>query len=198
MLFRSAKAMLSIGTVKGILFGDALRVVENRGSQVNDQMDENGFLSNHLGGIVGGVTNGNDLVFDLFIRPISSVSKPQSTITHDAKVQTIRIKGRHDVCHIPRLIPVVEAMFKLTLADAIQYNKLLQGDHQDLSTFRESIDKLDEDLLLLLYQRKKIVNQVKQYKEAHHIPRRDLGRETEIQQRLIDFAKEMEIGRAHV
>jgi len=178
-----AKAMLSIPSVKGISFGDGEDLAAMSGFEANDQMGESGFISNHLGGLSGGVTNGNDLIFSLIIRPVASVSTPQSTIDKAGNPCSISISGRHDVCHIPRIIPVCEAMLKLCLADAIQHQRIVLAQQQDIVFFRESLDKLDEELLLLLNRRKKIVEGVKAFKLSNNMPAKDNAREQEILER---------------
>lgn len=186
-----AKAMLSIGSIKGILFGDGLLLAALKGSEANDQMDSTGFLSNHNGGISGGVTNGNDITFTLVVKAVPSISLPQKTIDKLGKDSILTIQGRHDVCHIPRLIPVVEAMIKLCLADAIQYQKLVKSERKELPDFRENLDKLDEDLLLLLYRRKMIVAEVRDYKKMNDISEFDPKREDQIRHRASAMAKEL-------
>jgi len=188
-----AKAMFSIGTVRGILFGDGLELAQKPGSQVNDQFDQGRLATNHHGGIVGGVSTGQDIVFELIIRPVSSVRLPQQSIDREGRSQRIRIKGRHDVCHLPRIIPVIEAMLQLCLADAIQYQKLISSEPQSLAGFRESLDKIDEELILLLARRTEIVNQVKAYKQKHHLPPKDPARETQIQDQICTLAAELEL-----
>lgn len=112
-----AKAMLSIGAVKGIEFGAGFASAKMKGSEHNDPMDSGGLISNHSGGIVGGITNGADIVFRIAVKPTSSISVPQRTVGLDGKEQTIVTKGRHDPCICPRIVPVVEAMACLVLVD---------------------------------------------------------------------------------
>ncbi|MCD8478886.1 MAG: chorismate synthase, partial [Candidatus Cloacimonetes bacterium] len=186
-------AMLSIPSVKGISFGDGETLAAMKGSEANDQMTKDGYLSNHQGGINGGVSNGNELFFRLILRPVSSVSLPQRTIDKSGNDRVISIKGRHDSCHIPRVIPVAEAMLKLCLADAIQHQRLIRGEASSLESFRESLDALDEELLLLLYRRRQIVQQVKDYKLLHCLPNRDAAREEAILKRVEAIACELEL-----
>jgi len=188
-----AKAMLSIPSVKGISFGDGEALASMKGSLGNDQISSTGFLSNHQGGINGGVSNGNDLRLRLIIRAVPSVSKPQITIDKAGEDHIVSIQGRHDVCHIPRLIPVAEAMLKLCLADAIQHQKLISGEQADMKSYRESLDKLDEDLILLLHRRKKLVEQVKAFKKEHQLSPRDEDREREIIARSRDLGRELDL-----
>lgn len=121
-----AKAMLSIGAVKGIEFGDGFACADSYGSKNNDQMHaENGkavFDSNHCGGILGGISNGNQIVFRIAVKPVPSIFKAQKTVCkNDDKYEdtTLEIKGRHDVCLCPRIVPVVEAMAALVLVDIL-------------------------------------------------------------------------------
>lgn len=112
-----AKAMLSIGAVKGIEFGAGFAAASMLGSEHNDEMSSDGFLSNHSGGIIGGISTGQDIVFRISVKPTSSISVPQHTININGEDQEIRTEGRHDPCICPRIVPVVEAMACLVLED---------------------------------------------------------------------------------
>ncbi|HCX59305.1 MAG TPA: hypothetical protein DG355_01445, partial [Candidatus Cloacimonas sp.] len=156
----------------GILFGDGHDLASLPGSECNDQFVEGKCITNHHGGILGGVSTGQELRFDLVFRPVSSISLEQETVDYQERPSRIKLSGRHDSCHIPRVIPVCEAMLTICLADAIQYQRLNSGK-QDLAGYREALDKLDEDLLLLLKRRREIVQQVKEYKLANHLAPKD-------------------------
>ena len=110
-----AHAILSIGATRGIEFGDGFALAEKKGSQVNDQMGAKGYLSNHAGGINGGITNGQPIVFRTPVKPTASISIPQKTIDIDGNEQTIVIEGRHDPCICVRIVPVIEAMTAITI-----------------------------------------------------------------------------------
>ncbi len=112
-----AKAMLSINATKGVEFGAGFAAADMTGSEHNDELDENGFLSNHAGGVLGGISNGADIVLRVVMKPTSSISTPQRTINTDGEPTTISTKGRHDPCLVPRAVPVVEAMAALVLED---------------------------------------------------------------------------------
>ena len=126
-----AGAMLSIGAVKGFEIGDGFAAADNLGSTNNDLMHaENGkpaFDSNHSGGVLGGLSNGADILFRVAVKPVPSIFKPQQTVCRTAdfnadgsatyETTELQIKGRHDVCLCPRIVPVVEAMTALVLAD---------------------------------------------------------------------------------
>ncbi|RJX34859.1 MAG: chorismate synthase [Desulfarculus sp.] len=111
-------AMLSIGGVKGVEIGDGFAAAGRRGSENNDQMGAEGFLSNHCGGILGGISTGQDIRLRLAIKPTPSIAREQQTIDLKGRPRRIRIQGRHDPCLCPRVAPVAEAMAALVLADA--------------------------------------------------------------------------------
>lgn len=113
-----ALAMLSIGGVKGLEVGDGFAVAARRGSANNDQMDAAGFVSNHAGGILGGISTGQEIVLRLAVKPTPSIARAQQTQDLDGRPSPIEIKGRHDPCLCPRVAPVAEAMAALVLADA--------------------------------------------------------------------------------
>ena len=125
-----AKAILSIGAVKGIEFGLGFDAADSTGSENNDKMSvKDGkpvFNTNNAGGILGGISNGNDIVFRLAVKPVPSIFLAQETICkeNDSFAETsLEIKGRHDVCLCPRIVPVVEAMTSIVLADMLLRNR---------------------------------------------------------------------------
>ncbi|MBQ4329324.1 MAG: chorismate synthase [Lentisphaeria bacterium] len=114
-----AHAMLSLGAVKGIEFGDGFASARARGSENNDPMAAGGrFVTNHSGGITGGFSTGADIVFTLAVKPTPSIAQEQTTVNKEFCEEEIVIHGRHDPCIVPRIIPVVEAMAAIVLADA--------------------------------------------------------------------------------
>ncbi len=110
-----AHAVLSIGATKGIEFGEGFNCVNFKGSQHNDMMDRNGFLSNHAGGINGGITNGDPIIFRVPIKPTASISLEQRTRDIHGNERNIMVEGRHDPCICIRIVPVIEAMSALTI-----------------------------------------------------------------------------------
>jgi len=116
-----AMAVLSIGAVKGIEFGAGFGAAAMKGSENNDPFfSENGRvekLSNNSGGILGGISDGSDIVFRAAFKPTPSISKPQKTADTALNNVEISIKGRHDPIIVPRAIVVVEAMSAIALAD---------------------------------------------------------------------------------
>jgi chorismate synthase len=133
-----AKAIMSIGAVKGIEIGAGFNAARLKGSQNNDPLTPGGFSSNNAGGILAGISNGDDIILRAAVKPIPSIGLEQETIDHDGRRTTVKPTGRFDVTAIPRSIPVMEAMVKITLADHYLRNIItksyikLQGiDHQN-------------------------------------------------------------------
>ena len=115
---RLASAMMSINASKGFEIGNGFEASRLLGSQNNDTYDTKGNLeSNRSGGVVGGISNGLDLVFRVAFKPVSTIMKPQQTINKTGRVVEHTNTGRHDPCVVPRAVPIVEAMTKLVLAD---------------------------------------------------------------------------------
>jgi chorismate synthase len=113
-----AKAMFSIGTVRGLTFGNGFESASLKGSENNDAMDESGFLSNRCGGVLGGLSNGMPIVMQMAIKATASIARYQKTQSVEGETSELRVEGRHDPCICPRAVPVVEAMAALTIADA--------------------------------------------------------------------------------
>jgi chorismate synthase len=118
-----AKALMSIGTVKGVEIGSGFEASGKTGSENNDILTPEGYLSNHAGGILAGITNGNDIVIRVACKPIPSIAKAQSCLDRNGAEVEYAIRGRHDVCVIPRIIPVCEAMVSIVLADHLLRNR---------------------------------------------------------------------------
>ena len=114
-----AGAMMGIGAVKGVEIGDGFAVAGNHGSENNDAMTKDGFASNHAGGILGGISSGQDIIVRIAVKPTPSIAKTQKTRDIRGNVVDISVGGRHDPCIAPRIVPVAEAMLALVLMDAV-------------------------------------------------------------------------------
>ncbi|MCK5193984.1 MAG: chorismate synthase, partial [Desulfobulbaceae bacterium] len=112
-----AKALMSIGAVKGIEIGSGFEAAAKLGSENNDPITPLGFSTNNAGGILAGISNGDNIVIRVAVKPIPSISIEQKTIDRTGKPATISTKGRHDISAIPRINVVCEAMVGLVLAD---------------------------------------------------------------------------------
>ncbi|WP_086247578.1 chorismate synthase [Campylobacter vicugnae] len=117
-----ASAMMGINGVKGVEIGDGINVATMLGSQNNDFMDKNGFKSNHCGGILGGISNGNDIVIKSYFKPTPSIFKAQPTINLDGNEVICELRGRHDPCIGVRGSVVATAMARLVIADMLLLN----------------------------------------------------------------------------
>ncbi len=115
-----AQAMLSIGAIKGIEFGAGFKAADLTGAENNDPMRKGpSFKTNNAGGILGGISRGDDIVFSLAVKPVPSIFQTQQTVDLNMEECDITIEGRHDVCLCPRIVPVVEAMAAITVADLL-------------------------------------------------------------------------------
>jgi len=112
-----AKAVMSIGTVKAVEIGAGFEAARLRGSENNDLMTPGGFASNKAGGILGGISNGEEIVIRAAMKPIPSINQEQATVDRRGRPARLKFAGRFDIAAIPRIIPVLEAMVKIVLAD---------------------------------------------------------------------------------
>ena len=109
--------MMSINAVKGVEIGAGFRAVEQKGTEHSDEMSPQGFLSNNAGGILGGISTGQDIVAHVAVKPTSSIRLARHTIDREGRAATIETHGRHDPCVGIRATPICEAMMLLTLMD---------------------------------------------------------------------------------
>ncbi len=127
---RLSHAMMSIGSVKGIEFGAGFAVAQMRGSQCNDSpVIDKGHLktkNNIAGGVIGGIATGEDICFRIAVKPASSIARSQIAAAKDLSLTSLEVKGRHDPCLCPRMVPVVEAMTAIVLADAYLIQKTIR------------------------------------------------------------------------
>jgi chorismate synthase len=121
------KAMLSINAVKGFEYGSGFEGVKLHGSQHNDEFyNEGGKIktkTNHSGGIQGGISNGEDIYFNVAFKPVATIMQDQQSIDKEGNKVTVSGKGRHDPCVVPRAVPIVESMAALVIADFILRSK---------------------------------------------------------------------------
>jgi len=120
-----AKALMSIGAVRGVEVGAGFGVARMLGSQCNDPLGPMGFEKNDAGGILGGISNGADILLRVAVKPIPSISLEQRTVDQAMRPVSLRFKGRHDVSAIPRINPVCEAMVAIVLADHLLRQRAL-------------------------------------------------------------------------
>lgn len=127
-----AKAMLSIGAVKGFEIGDGFKAADTKGSINNDSFHtKDGRITkdtNHAGGVLGGMSDGSKIIFRAAVKPTPSISQPQSTVTKDGENTEMIIKGRHDPVIVPRAVVVVESMAAITILDLLFTNMSARMD----------------------------------------------------------------------
>jgi chorismate synthase len=122
-----ASAIMSIGAVKGVEIGDGFLSAKKYGSENNDCMGKDGFLSNHAGGILGGISTGEDIIVRFAVKPTPSIKKEQKTVSVSGEETTVSTGGRHDPCIAPRIVVVAECMAALVIADGILAKKAISG-----------------------------------------------------------------------
>ncbi|HMM38109.1 MAG TPA: chorismate synthase [Desulfovibrio sp.] len=122
---RLAYALMGVGAVKAVEIGSGAAAARLTGSRNNDPITPEGFLSNNAGGILGGLSSGQPVVARAFVKPIPSIALEQRTVTAQGQATTIRVGGRHDICAIPRIVPVLKAMAALACADLLLLDRRL-------------------------------------------------------------------------
>jgi chorismate synthase len=123
-----AAAMMGINAVKGVEIGAGFAAVAQKGSEHGDEMTPEGFLSNHNGGVLGGISTGQDVAVSIALKPTSSIRIPRRTIGRDGKATTIETTGRHDPCVGIRATPIAEAMLACVLMDHALRHRAQCGD----------------------------------------------------------------------
>ncbi len=123
-----AHAMMSINAVKAVEIGDGARAVEQKGSEHRDELTPEGFASNHAGGVLGGISSGQDIVAHLSLKPTSSIQIPGRTVDLDGRAVEIVTTGRHDPCVGLRAVPIAEAMLAMVLCDQFLRHRAQNAD----------------------------------------------------------------------
>ena len=130
-----AKALMSINAVKAVEIGDGFDVIAGRGTEQRDEMTSNGFVANHAGGILGGISTGQDIVASIALKPTSSITTPARTIDVEGRDTEILTKGRHDPCVGVRATPIAEAMLAIVLMDHVLRQRGQNADLEKSSPF---------------------------------------------------------------
>ena len=130
-----ASALMSINAVKAVEIGAGFDVITQRGTQHRDEMRASGFTSNQAGGILGGISTGQDIVASIALKPTSSITSPSKTVDLDGNETEIVTKGRHDPCVGVRATPIAEAMVALTLMDHLLRHRAQNADVSVKSPF---------------------------------------------------------------
>ncbi|MCC2639005.1 MAG: chorismate synthase, partial [Moraxellaceae bacterium] len=123
-----AHAMMSINAVKAVEIGDGFAVVEQRGEQHRDEITPAGFVSNHSGGTLGGISSGQDILVSIALKPTSSMTLPGRSIDIHGNPIEVVTKGRHDPCVGVRATPIAEAMLAIVLMDHFLRHRAQNAD----------------------------------------------------------------------
>jgi chorismate synthase len=112
-----AKAVMSVGAVKGVEIGAGFEAARLKGSENNDLITPAGFQTNRAGGILGGISNGDEIVLRAVVKPVPSIGQEQDTVDRQGRPAKLKLTGRFDISAVPRIVPVLEAMVRIVLAD---------------------------------------------------------------------------------
>ncbi|MBI1802858.1 MAG: chorismate synthase [Ignavibacteriae bacterium] len=191
-----AKALMSIPAIKGFEIGSGFAAARMRGSEHNDEFIKDrktGKIhtkTNYAGGILGGISNGEDIVVRVVVKPPSSIPKAQHTVDVKGRARTIKVEGRHDPCLCPRAVPVVESMIALVIADHLMRQQMLKNNGNPLSRLRKEIDFTDDMIMMLLSERQELVREVGRRKKKHRLPIPNRKREEDILTKRLALAGE--------
>ncbi len=189
-----AWALMSIGAVKAFEMGDGFKAVTMPGSTFNDlfYFDSGNqrfhTRTNHAGGVLGGISNGEDLIMRIAVKPPSSIGKTQQTVDDRGKPVKLDIGGRHDPCICPRVVPVAEAMVALVLIDNLLMQEQITRSGE-LATLRTRIDTIDTQLMLMLARRREIIREIAAVKKREQRDVFDEERELEKKQQSDEFSR---------
>jgi chorismate synthase len=125
-----AHALMSLNAVKGVEIGDGMDAARQKGTEHRDEMTPQGFLSNHAGGVLGGISSGQDVVAHIAIKPTSSIRLPGQSIDLDGKPIEVVTHGRHDPCVGIRATPIAEALMAIVIMDHALRHRAQCGDVQ--------------------------------------------------------------------
>jgi chorismate synthase len=191
-----AKALMSIGAIKGFEVGNGFAAARLHGSENNDAIyfdkaqNRVRTRTNNAGGIAGGISNGEDIVVRIAVKPPSSIRKEQETVTTSGEPAKISVEGRHDPCICPRVVPVAEAMVALTIFDHLTRQRLLRKETA-LEGLRNTIDLIDHNIVLLLAERQGLVRQIGEIKHKKGQKIADKNRERQILRKQLSVASEL-------
>jgi chorismate synthase len=190
-----SKALMSIPAIKGVEIGSGFAAAKMKGSENNDAFykdKKTGRIrtrTNNAGGILGGISNGEDIVLRVAVKPPSSIPKGQETVDIKGRKQIIKVEGRHDPCLCPRVVPVVESMIALVLADHMMRQSLMEKDNT-IPRIRYEINFIDDMLLVLMSKRQELVREVGIWKKKHKKAILNPKREVEIMEHILSLAPE--------
>ncbi|MCK5668682.1 MAG: chorismate synthase, partial [Gammaproteobacteria bacterium] len=128
-----AKAMMSINAVKGVEIGAGFNSVNEKGTEHRDEITPEGFIGNHAGGVLGGISSGQDVLVSMALKPTSSIRLAGQTVNVQGKASEVKTTGRHDPCVGIRATPIAEAMLALVIMDHVLRHRGQNSDVQSIT-----------------------------------------------------------------
>jgi len=199
-----AKALMSIGAVRGFEIGSGFKSALMKGSECNDQFRINPAtgeietITNNSGGIQAGISNGQEILMRIAVKPTSSIYKKQKSVTYNGEEVEFQIKGRHDPCICPRIVPVAEAMVAIVLIDHILMQEQIESPSEKLEFLREKINLIDQQILLLLQARNELVKKVALVKKGIRYNLYDEQREKFLWDNWLNSAELLELDKEFI
>ncbi len=193
-----AGALMSIGAVKGFEIGSGFKAAQLKGSEQNDSFyydranQRFRTKTNNAGGTLGGISNGEDLVMRIAVKPPSSITKKMETVDWDGNPVMFGTEGRHDPCICPRIVPVAEAMVALVLLDHLLLQDRM-SEENNLEVLRGKIDTIDQQIFLLLAQRFGYIEKIAGEKKIKGLGVSDNTREKEVKKSWIASSKILDL-----
>ena len=201
---RICQTVFAIPAIKGIEFGNGFESAQLKGSENNDPFRiEDGKVvtkTNNHGGILGGLSSGMPIVFDVAVKPTPSIAKVQDSVDLATMTETtVQIQGRHDPCIVPRAVPCIEAAAAIAIGDILLEEGLLSAEapaakkeekRSELIDYRREIDRIDKELVALLEERFDAARDVIRYKAMQGMPILDSVREKEVLDSITSLCRE--------
>ena len=198
-----AHGIMSIGALKGIEFGSGFKAAEMKASENNDvfHVGGNGNIepkTNHAGGILGGISTGQDLVLRIAVKPPSSINKIQHTVNWEGEEVPLTIGGRHDPCICPRVVPVAEAVAALVILDLLLVQENIQEKTTNIEMLNKEIDLVDGQLLMLLKKRLTLTQDLVEKQGRASFANDGTELPENLQSKLEHFAEELALDKSMV
>ena len=201
---RICQAVFAIPAIKGIEFGNGFESAQLRGSENNDPFAIEGdkvvTRTNNHGGILGGLSTGMPIEFDVAVKPTPSIAREQDSVDLATMTETkIQINGRHDPCIVPRALPCIEAAAAIAIGDILLDEGRMETakaqpakaeEHSELRDYRREIDRIDKELVALLEERFDAARDVIRYKALKGMPILDTVREKEVLDSISSLCRE--------
>jgi chorismate synthase len=190
-----AHGLMSIGAIKGIEFGNGFKVSEQKGSETNDlfyvsKEEQIEPQTNHSGGVLAGISTGQDIILRLAVKAPSSIRKTQTTVDNQGNEVQLSIEGRHDPCICPRVVPVAEAVAALVILDLVIVQNAISNNSDKIDNVKDELDVVDAQLMLLLKRHQVLETKLNQKSSSES---EQQSFRTGIESELQKFARELNL-----